>query len=242
MKLDDASAGIAVIKPGDHYCGIYSTEEEHTAVVCEFVRQGVQRDEKILYLADLHSVADMRAILEGAGIGVDALAAKGQLEILPAADVYLEDGRFDPDRMIEGVLGPAVDQALADGFSAVRATAEMTWLLGGDRGTELVIEYESRVNDFIAGSAFQAICQYCHGRFDAELVTDVLHTHPKALVGTETCDNRRHYYVPPEEFLSGDPQGAIVERWLNNLTTTARLATAGIRPSDAFVGALAPAG
>lgn len=233
----DASASIAAIQPTDHYCGIYSTEEEHSALVCEFVRQGVERDEKILYLADLHSMAEMRTILIGAGIAVDALVAKGQLAILAAADVYLEDGQFDPDRMIDGVLSPAVDAAVAEGYNAVRATAEMTWVLGGDRGTERVIEYESRVNDFIATHPFQAICQYCRGRFDPELLTDVLHTHPKALVGTSGCDNRNHYYVPPAEFLSGDPQGAIVDRWMDNLTSTARIAPAGGRSVAALSGA-----
>lgn len=220
---ESARRSMAAMQPGDHYCGIYGAEEEHAAVFAEFVRQGIERDEKILYLADMHSVAEVRGTLLAAGIDADKLVRIGQLSIQTASDVYLKDGAFDPDEMIRGVLAPAVDGALADGFTAVRATGEMTWVLGGDRGAERVIEYEARINDFIADMPFLGICQYCRGRFDPELITEVLYTHPMALVGTVGCDNRNHYFVPPEGFLSADPEAAIVDRWLSNLSSVARI-------------------
>lgn len=224
---ESARRSLAAMRPGDHYCGIYDAEEEHAAVFAEFVRQGVERHEKILYLADLHSVEEVHGTLAATGIDTDSLVERGQLSIQTASDVYLKGGAFDPDEMILGVLAPAVSSALADGYSAVRATGEMTWVLGGDRGAERVIEYEARINDFIENTPFLGICQYCRGRFDPELMTEVLHTHPMALVGTDGCDNRNHYFVPAEGFLSSDPQAAIVDRWLSNLGAVAKL---GSRP------------
>ncbi len=39
-------------------------------------------------------------------------------------------------------LEEATDQAKAEGCKALRGTGEMTWYLGGDPGTEKLIEYE----------------------------------------------------------------------------------------------------
>ena len=208
---------VAEMKPGDHYCGIYRTDEDQRTIIIDFVRDGIARNEKMFYLVNLQTAEQLRATLSAAGIEVDKLVDKGQLVIMTAKEAYLRDGQFDPDKMIK-LLGDETEKALAEGYTALRATGEMTWALAGEPGSERLVEYESRLNHFFPHSKCYAICQYDRRRFDSEMLLDILHTHPKVLFGKEGFDNSKMYYVPPEVFLERDRQSATLDTFLKNLS------------------------
>lgn len=208
---------IARMHAGDHYCGIYRTDEDHRRIVIDFVRDGITRGEKMVYLVNIHTAAHLQNMLREAGIDVEPLLASGQLSILAAKDAYLKDGEFVPEKMIQ-LLKEMTDAALADGYPALRATGEMTWALAGEPGSERLVEYEALLNNFFPGSGCIAFCQYDRRRFDSEMLTDILHTHPKVLFGTDGYDNSDMYYVPPDSFLEADRQSAVLDRWLLNLS------------------------
>jgi hypothetical protein len=208
---------IAHMRPGDHYCGIYRTDEDHRAIIVDFVREGLARNEKVFYLVNLQTLEQLSATLAAGGIDVDGLVARGQLVIMTAKDAYLRDGQFDPDRMIQ-MLSDETDKALAKNYIALRATGEMTWALAGEPGSERLIEYESRVNELFARKPCYGLCQYDGRRFDSEMLLDILHTHPKVLFGKTGLDNRDMYFVPPEAFMERDRQSATLDTWLRNLT------------------------
>ncbi len=207
---------ISRMQPGDHYCGIYRTDEDQRAIIIDFVREGAARNEKMFYLVNIQSAEQLRDTLAAAGIAVDELLAKGQLMILTAKEAYLKDGQFDPDKMIK-LLSDETEKALAEGYSALRATGEMTWALAGEPGSERLVEYESRLNHFFPHSKCYAVCQYDRRRFDSEMLLDILHTHPKVLFGKEGFDNSQMYFVPPELFMERDRQSATLDTWLKNL-------------------------
>ncbi|MEJ7596965.1 MAG: MEDS domain-containing protein [Kofleriaceae bacterium] len=204
------------MQPGDHYCGIYRTDEDQRALIVDFVRDGVTRNEKMFYLVNLTTAEQLCSMLRVAGVDVDALTENRQLLILTAKDAYLRDGQFDPEQMI-ALLREETDKALAEGYSALRVTGEMTWALAGEPGSERLIEYEAKLNHFFPHSKCYAICQYDGRRFDAELLLDILHTHPKVLFGKEGFDNSRMYFVPPDAFMQRDRQSATLNTFLKNL-------------------------
>jgi hypothetical protein len=171
----------------------------------------------MFYLVYLQSAEQLRGMLTAAGIEVDALIERRQLVILTAKEAYLKEGSFEPDRMIE-LLKDETDKALADGYAAMRATGEMTWALAGEPGSELLVEYESRLNELFSNTKCIAVCQYDRRKFDAEMLLDILHTHPKVLFGKDGYDNSHMYYVPPEAFRERDRQSATLDTWLKNLT------------------------
>lgn len=208
---------ISRMHAGDHYCGIYRTDEDHRRIVIDFVREGVARGEKMLYLVNIHTTAQLAKLLREAGIDADGLIASGQLTILAAKDAYLKDGEFIPEKMIQ-LLRETTDAAVAEGYPALRATGEMTWSLSGEPGSERLVEYEAMLNTYFPGSKCIAFCQYDRRRFDSEMLLDILHTHPKVLFGTEGCDNSKMYYVPPDSFLEADRPSAVLDCWLNNLS------------------------
>ncbi|MET0536168.1 MAG: MEDS domain-containing protein [Steroidobacter sp.] len=206
------------MQPGDHYCGIYRSDADHRRIIVDFIRIGIERNEKMLYLVNLQTAEQLKSLLSSAGIDVNALVDKGQLVIATAKEVYLVDGVFNPEKMIE-ILSQETASALAAGYTALRTTGEMTWALAGDPGSERLLEYEALLNQFYAsGVRSYSICQYDRRRFDADLLVDVLHTHPRVLLDTNDFDNSAMYYVPPEAFLTADRPNAILETWLTNLS------------------------
>ena len=209
---------IQKMQPGDHYCGIYRTDEDHRAMIVDFVKDGIARHEKIVYLVHIRTAEQLREMLSAAGIDAAALVDAGQLVILTANEAYLKDGQFDPDKMI-ALLEEETDTALAEGYAALRATGEMTWALAGEPGSERLVEYESRVNElFNRSKKCYGLCQYDRRRFDAEMLVDIVQVHPNVLYGKEGLDNRRMYFVPPQKFLDQNRQGAVLDTWLTNLS------------------------
>jgi hypothetical protein len=210
---------VACMQPGDHYCGIYRTDEDQRKIITSFVREGVARGEKMFYLVNLQTADELCETLRRAGIAVDALIENCQLVIMTAKDAYLRSGQFDPEAMIK-LLADETDKALAEGYPALRATGEMTWALAGEPGSERLIEYEARINGLFKDRKFYAICQYDRRRFDPEMLLDILHTHPKVLHGMNGFDNSRMYFIPPELFLERDRQSATLDTWLRNLSNS----------------------
>lgn len=208
---------VARMQPGDHYCGMFRTDEEHRAIIVDFVRHGVERNEKMFYLVNLQTAEQLQTTLAAAGIPVRELLDKGQLVIMTAKDAYLRDGQFDPDRMIR-LLSDETDKALAEGYSALRATGEMTWALAGEPGSERLVEYEARVNELFARKPCYGLCQYDRRRFDSDMLLDILHVHPKVLFGKEGLDNSQMYFVPPDAFMERDRSSAMLDTWLKNLS------------------------
>ncbi len=207
------------LQPGDHLCCLYETEEEHRAVLTPFVRQGLERGERVLYIVDARTAETVLGYLRDEGLDAESYVSSGQMAILTADDAYLKDGVFDPDGMID-LLRTETERALAEGYSALRVTGEMTWALRGLPGSERLMEYENRLNEFFPGNQCLAICQYDRRRFDAAVLLGVLSAHPIAVIGTEVYDN--FYYVAPAELLKGDPTTAMLRNWVKHLAERRR--------------------
>jgi PAS domain S-box-containing protein len=202
------------LKPGDHLCCIYGTDDEHRALLTPFLARGLNLGEKVVYIVDVRPAEEVLAYLREAGMEIDGYLETGQLKLLAAADTYMRVGVFDPDVMIS-LLREETELALAEGYSALRVTGEMTWALRGLPGSERLIEYEARLNEFFPRHRCLAICQYDMRRFVPALLLDVLTTHPIAVIGTRLFDN--FYYIPPEELLHDDRDAACLRNWLRGL-------------------------
>ncbi|MEW6364584.1 MAG: MEDS domain-containing protein [Acidobacteriota bacterium] len=198
----------------DHLCLIYETREEQFAAVIPFMRIGLERGEKCIYIADDNTATAVLGAMTTEGIDVDSVIRSGALVMANKRDAYLKQGHFDPEWMI-AFLEQSTEQARASGFSALRATGEMTWMLGGDPGAERLMEYESKLNYFFPASDALAICQYNRNRFSPEILRDVIYTHPLVVYGNMVCRNL--YYVPPDEFLKPSQTSQEVERLLKNI-------------------------
>ncbi len=222
------------VKPGDHLCCIYETDEEHRQILTPFLRKGLQQGEKVLTIVDAHSAETVLGYLQDDGVDAAPYLASGQLVIISSDEAYLRDGVFDPDGMIT-LLQTEMEQSLAEGYSALRVTGEMTWALQSLPRPERLIEYEAKLNNFFPSSRCLAICQYDRRRFDPALLLGVLRTHPVAVIGTATYDNC--YYVPPADLLGADPASEELARCLQHLAERRRMEET-LRESEATARAL----
>ncbi|MGD8370901.1 MAG: MEDS domain-containing protein [Syntrophobacterales bacterium] len=200
-------------QPGDHLCCLYETDGQHKALLTHFLRQGLERDEKVRYIADNHIEETILDYLSEDGFEVRPHLQSGQLGILRSDETYLRRGVFDPDEMIN-LLRAETIKALAQGYNALRVTGEMSWTLRGLPGSERLIEYEAKLNHFFDNHRCLAICQYDVRLFPPELLLGVLATHPVAAIGTQLYEN--FYYMSPADFVRGDSR-ARLDHWVRNL-------------------------
>ncbi len=203
------------LKPHDHICLIYETSKDWKDAVIPFLKIGLERGEKCLYVVDSHTANQIHHFLKKEGIDVESVRQSGQLVILHENEAYTRDGSFDPDRMI-ALLVSETEKALSEGYTALRVTGEMTWVLNGLPGSEKVIEYEAKLNSILFPKyPCVAICQYNRQRFNPEIIKGVILTHPIVIWGKQLYENI--YYIPPEEVLSDQYAERQVEHWLNTL-------------------------
>ena len=202
------------LAPHDHLCSIYESPEEHLAVAIPFIRIGLDRGEKCIYIADDGTETVVRDAMSAEGIDVERAIATDSLMLETKEAAYLKQGSFDPQWMFS-FWAEATADAMRQGFSALRATGETEWVLPGAPGLELWIEYESRLTHTLARHNCLALCQYNRRLFPPEVILNVLRTHPTVIYRGVVCRNL--YYVPPDEFLGTNQTAREVERLLTTI-------------------------
>ena len=203
----------------DHLASIYERRAEQFAAVVPFIRQGLERGERCLYVADDNSRDDVLDALREGGIDVDAALESGALSIHTKADTYLRTGEFDRETMLEFWREQLAD-ARTDEYAGVRAAAEMTWALDEDLDLERLVAYEALLNDLYDGDDYAVLCQYDRERFPADVLSDVIRTHPLVVADGTVCQN--FYYHSPDEFFGADHPPVDVDRTVEGLVSRAR--------------------
>jgi anti-anti-sigma factor len=165
---------------GDHACCAFCTAEDQRGLVRRFAVDALDRGMRLLYLADGSTEASVLGALAAGGVDVGARRAGGQLAMERAAERYLAEGGFEPERQIERLADAAAD-ARADGFRGLAVTAEMSWALTSGTDPESLVAYERAVTRVFGGGEVTALCQYDALAFPEELHRRVAGLHPLAI-------------------------------------------------------------
>jgi signal transduction histidine kinase len=197
----------------DHLALLYETQAEQLGAAIPFIKHGLERGERCLYVVDENSQDDILTAMRQADIDVDAARDSGALSFHTAQETYCRNGGFDPDETVEFVSETI--EAARDDYAALRITAEMSWIFGADPPMEALIEYEEKVNQVFPGEAAIALCQYNRNRFPSEVLADVVRAHPHLIYDSTVCQN--YYYTPPEEFFGSSRPEREVERMVETL-------------------------
>jgi ABC-type transporter Mla MlaB component len=171
------------LEPGDHACLLYDSVERRDETVYRFLRRGVERGERVVYIRgedDDHSIPSRLA----------AGARPGQFACLDSCDCYLRDGAFDAAFAYEGIRRTLAD-ATADGFSVLRSAGGPPLAVTSNGGGHDVPHYERRVADLFAGGRFVAICAYDVRRTSAATLFGVVDAHPIVLYAIEGDERLR---------------------------------------------------
>jgi hypothetical protein len=192
LRFADAAGGA---RP--HICAFFHSAEEQYDVILPFVTEGFERGDKAFHVVDPKLRGEHLRRLEAAGIEVEEASRTGQLELADWESAYLRDGSFDQDRML-AMWEEVLEGARESGFPLTRLFAKMEWALEEREGVDDLLEYEARFNLIHRGQDL-VICAYDVGRFNGDIVVDLIRTHPMILIGGIVQENP--FYIPPEEFV-----------------------------------------
>jgi len=162
--------------------------------VATALRNALAAGMRCMYLNSRAMVAGVRSQLYASGTNVEREIAKGAL-ILSSEYDHLVDGRFVIDPMID-MLEDAVRQALADGYTGLFATGDMTWEFGPDKDFSKLLDYEWRLEQvFRKQPALSDICQYHRDLIPAQAVRDGLVSHGTTFINATLTQLNPHYVL-----------------------------------------------
>jgi hypothetical protein len=179
-------------------CAFFDSDEEEYRVLLPFIKDGFPCGHRAIHVVNPDQREDHLRRLAAAGIDAPAAEQSGQLEVRINTDVYLPDGRFDPDRMIAAFEQVASGNAKG-AFPLSRICCRMDWAVENRSHVDDVIEFESRVNEVWRRHDDAVICTYHLGKFGGDAVIDIMRTHPMVIVGGILQQNP--FYIPQDEFL-----------------------------------------
>jgi two-component sensor histidine kinase len=190
------------VSPGDHLCCFFESPKERLAAIVPFIRQGLDRSERVLCFFDADGDRDVFSALLDAGIDPDAARGSGQLQVVL------------PDPLAPSVQ-EAVDRADADGWAGLRTVADTGWILSADSASKCLLAFERGLGRELVGQPPTSLCLYDTRAFSPALLLKALSTHPKALLGSHASDNI--YYLPPDELRNEDTAEQTWRCWIRNL-------------------------
>ncbi|WP_306056345.1 MEDS domain-containing protein [Natronococcus wangiae] len=204
----------------DHLASIYESQEEQFETVVPFIKEGLERGERCLYVADDNTTEKILDAFREGGIDVETARESRDLSIVTKSDTYLRTGEFDQEAMLEfwqEMLAEARDE---EGYEGVRAAAEMTWALNEEKDLDRLVQYEAMLNTIYSGDDYVVLCQYNRERFPAEVISDVIRTHPLVVYDGRVCQN--FYYHPPDKFFDTDSPALDINRAVEELVSRSR--------------------
>jgi anti-anti-sigma regulatory factor len=165
------------IRPGEHACCRFAQADDRARLAVAFVRAGLARGHKVVYLSGEDEGATLLAGLAAVDDRVDQALERAQLEVRPAPDDYLPDGTFDPAQRRDG-LREEYARALADGYPGLSVATDMSWALGLSLGSDELVTYEHGVTMMMKPDArLMFLCIYDHGRFGAGVLAELVDSH-----------------------------------------------------------------
>jgi hypothetical protein len=182
-----------------HVCSFFNSRDEEYDVLTPFYREEFEGGENMLHIVAPQNKNDHLERLTAKGVNAQQCVDCGQLTVLGWEDAYLNEGRFDQDRMLTAVQS-LLDASKKAGFPRMRIMGNMNWALSGPiPGSEQVIEYEARVNEVLTRNRQPAVCVYDIALLSATMMMDILRTHPLTLIGGVV--HRNPFYLPPEQII-----------------------------------------
>src|SRR5437660_12668527 len=137
---DVRGQGFGEGSPGDHIVFIYEGTSELRAFVVPFIKEGLARGERCLYVVDDQELPEITEALAAGGVDVDRESRRGALVFMNGEE-YAGPPPFDPLRLVE-LLRRRVTEAGSRGFTGLRIAGQMTWTLEAGVEDRALAEYE----------------------------------------------------------------------------------------------------
>ena len=175
------SSGIDVLGDipwGSHICNFYDSKADLLEILVPYYKAGLENNEYCLWIASQLSVEEAWEALRKEMADLQYYIDKNSIEIIAYPDWYLQDGTFDPKRVLNGWI-EKMQNAVNAGFDGLRVHGNESWL-GRDVWKDFV-EYERELNATLPERRMIVLCTYPLAKCDASAILDVAHSHECAL-------------------------------------------------------------
>src|SRR5258708_13011953 len=84
-----------------HVCAFFNSDEEEYRVLLPFIKDGFECGDKAIHVISPDQHRDHLQRLAGVGIDSTDVQRSGQFELRSSTETYLQDGRFDQNRILQ---------------------------------------------------------------------------------------------------------------------------------------------
>jgi signal transduction histidine kinase len=201
---------------------MYRTRAEQFAAVLPWVRFGIERGERCIYIADDNELGVVRESLGSLGITVGTALEPSVLLLYAKSDAFIRQDRFDLDALF-AILEDLCAEAAIRGFPAIRLAGEMTWALDGNLAVEQLCEFENRLNK-ISTPLLRSMCQFNLDRFGSEILGEIVRVHPHIIFEGKSYHNSQFSSAMPGFARPTASTSAVHNRLLDEFSPKASLA------------------
>jgi len=202
---------------GAHLCSVYNTREEQFASFVPYIKIGLEREEKCLYILDENSRSDILMALSLSNVDVGSALESGALLFLTKPGTCLESKQFDSASMMQFLEDALTDSKLG-GFSGLRIAVEMNWILGSDTSHKHLMNFASGVTDFVVHKEASLLCQCNMSLLPADMVKSLIYAHPLIIFADMLCENT--FYSPAGHLPQGDSDGESLDDLLISVSVS----------------------
>ena len=144
------------LRPGDHVIVIYEDPPELLMFAVPFIKDGLAKDECCVYVADDLQPTEVTAALAKGGVDVKREIKRGAL-VMSTPQEYYALPTFDSVRVVALTRRRAAE-AISRGFTGLRIAGEMTWTLQAGIRNDVLVEYESLLDEAIGPPSLPPAC------------------------------------------------------------------------------------
>ena len=188
--------GGTVLREQRQICAFFNSHADQYRVLLPFIKDGFECGEKAVHIVDPERRNEHVQQLCLAGIDVAAAQQDGQLELREWTEAHLQGGFFDQGRTL-ALIDEIRRRAKEQGFPRIRFVTHMEWALEDRPGVDGLLEYEASAN--LVPFEDPLVCAYDLEKFGANVVVDIMRTHPLIIIGGILQENP--LFVPPRQFL-----------------------------------------
>ncbi len=165
---------------GTHLCQFYESKQDLIDILVPYFAEGLNSNEFCMWVTSPPlEVKEAKQALAKAVSNIDDYLRKGQLEVMSYNDWYLQSGKFDADRVLQGWVDKE-KKALESGFEGLRLSGNTFWV---ERSLwQNFASYEKTVNSIIGKHKMLALCTYRLSNCSGTDVVDVVRNHVGALI------------------------------------------------------------
>lgn len=161
---------------GDHICVFYRKEESLREVLTPYIADGLRRGERCFCAQHASLCKQLIYDLRFLGIDTDDAVRRGALEIHTVDEVYFPNGRFEPEAMMNLLVG-SMEDAWRSGYTALRTAGELSWASEGGADCDQLLCYEKLVDQMFPGKSVTGLCQYSMETFAPGVLRAVVDHH-----------------------------------------------------------------